>query len=271
MKLSPIKLYLIFFLGCIVSEVFAQGAAGVLATVNGVKITSAQLDQFVTLANLQGRPDTPELRQAFLRDLIVREAIAQDVKKTGLLSRGSNALKIKIAEQDAIMGLWFSQYFAEHPISESEVRAEYEKQIAISRDPKNVTEYQISQIVVATESEGNEIIAKVNSGASFETLAREKSLDKTSGQNGGLVGWVLPTQLAPPMNEFVTTLTKGKVTLHPVQVGSVWFVIKVDDLKPFVLPSFDQAKVSISQAMLQKERREAIQSLMQGVKVVQGK
>lgn len=233
--------------------VVAQGSNTVLATVNGVKITSAQLEQYVSLATAQGAPDTKELRENFLNDLVVREAIAQDVKKTGLLSKGSNALKLKIAEQDAIMGLWFAQYFAEHPISEAQVRAEYDKQLAISKDPRNSKEYQISQIVLSNDAEAQRVISELKEGASFDKLAKDKSIDKVTAQNGGSVGWVLPSQLSSPMNDLVTELGKGDVISKPVQVGSAWYVVKVNEIKPFVMPSFDQAKVNISQALLQRE------------------
>jgi peptidyl-prolyl cis-trans isomerase C len=270
MKMLPLKYFLYLSLYCLASVAVAQGSNSVLATVNGVKITLGQLDQYVLLATAQGAQDTKGLRENFLNDLVVREAIVQDVKKTGLLSKGSNALKLKIAEQDAIMGLWFAQYFAEHPISEAEVRSEYEKQAAISKDPRNSKEYQISQIVLPNESEAQQVISELKRGVSFDKLAKDKSIDKATSQNGGSVGWILPSQLSSPMNDLVVGLGKGDVISKPVQIGSAWYVVKVNDQKPFVLPSFDQAKVTISQALLQKERRDAIQSLMKSVKIASG-
>lgn len=262
--------FAILFL-CITGVVPAQGSGNVLVVVNGVKITSNQLDQFVALATTQGAQDTPELRQNFLNDLIVREAITQDAKKTGLLTKGNNALKLKIAEQDSVMGLWFTQYLSQHPISEVDVRKEYDKQLALSKDPKNINEYQISQIVVAAEVGAQQILAQLKSGTKFAQLAKEKSLDNGSAKNGGLLGWALPSQLPAPMNELVFTLSKGDISPRPFQIGSAWYVVKVDDVRPFVMPGFDQVKASITQAMMQRERRDAIEALMKGVKVTQGK
>ena len=270
MKTPSIKYFIYLSLACLANVALAQDSNSVLVTVNGVKITSSQLNQFVALATAQGAQDTKELRENFLNDLVVREAIAQDVRKTGLLSKGNNALKLKIAEQDAIMGLWFAQYLAEHPITEAEVRAEYEKQVAASKDPRNAKEYQISQIVLSNEAEAQQVISELKRGASFDKLAKDKSIDKATAQNGGSVGWILPSQLSSPMNDFVVGLGKGDVISKPVQVGSAWYVVKANDIKPFVMPSFDKAKVNISQALLQKERRNAIQSLMKSVKVTPG-
>lgn len=242
-----------------------------LVTFNGVKITSAQLDQWVSVAVSEGAKDTPELRQGILNDLVLREAISQEVKKTGLLSRGNNAFKVKLAEQNAVVDIWFAQYFAEHPVTNEEVRAVYDKQVELSKDPKNAKEYLVAQIVVPSEADGVALINQLNSGASFEALAKSQSLDKNSGQQGGVIGWVLPTQLTPPVNDIAPNLAKGKVTQSPVKTANGWHVIKVDDVRPFVMPSFDQARNALTQSLVQQRRQEAVNSLTQGFKINQAK
>jgi peptidyl-prolyl cis-trans isomerase C len=132
-----------------------------LLTVNGAKITSAQVDQWVSVSVAEGAKDTPELRQSILNDLVLREAVAQDAKKTGLLTKGNNAFKIKMAEQNAMMDIWFSQYFADHPVTNDDVRAVYDKQVELSKDPKNSKEYLVSQIVVANEAKGLSLLSKL--------------------------------------------------------------------------------------------------------------
>ena len=241
-----------------------------LLTVNGAKITSAQVDQWVSVSVAEGAKDTPELRQSILNDLVLREAVAQDAKKNGLLTKGNNAFKIKMAEQNAMMDIWFSQYFADHPVTNDDVRAVYDKQVELSKDPKNSKEYLVSQIVVANESEGAELIKQINNGASFADLAKAKSLDQNSGQQGGIVGWALPTQLTPPISDLVPNLTKGKITQTPVKTANGWHIIKVDDVRPFVMPTFDQAKNTIAQSLIQQKRQEAVNALMQTTKITKG-
>ncbi|MBU3564163.1 peptidylprolyl isomerase [Polynucleobacter sp. Tro8-14-1] len=241
-----------------------------LLTVNGAKITNAQVDQWVSVSVSDGAKDTPELRQSIVNDLVLREAVAQDAKKTGLLTKGNNAFKIKMAEQNAMMDIWFAQYFASHPVTNDDVRAVYDKQVELSKDPKNSKEYLVSQIVVANEAEGVELIKQINNGASFADLAKVKSLDQSSGQQGGIVGWALPTQLTTPINDLVPNLTKGKVTQTPVKTSNGWHVIKVDDVRQFVMPTFDQARNTIAQGLIQQKRQEAVNALMQSTKIFKG-
>lgn len=246
-------------------------SAKTLVAVNGSKITATQLDQWVSVAVSEGAKDTPELRQGILNDLILREVISQEFKKSGLLTKGNNAFKVKLAEQNAVMDLWFTQYFAEHPITNDEVRAVYEKQVELSKDPKNAKEYLVSQIVVPSEADGVALINQINGGASFEELAKTRSLDKNSGAQGGVIGWVLPTQLTPPVNDIVPNLAKGKVTQFPIKTANGWHIIKVDDIKAFAIPRFDQSKNAIAQSLAQQRRQEAINSLMKSFKINQEK
>lgn len=266
------KLYsylVVSFLTLAMSAAHAQQSQTLL-TVNGAKITAAQVDQWVAVSVSEGAKDTPELRQSILNDLVLREAVAQDAKKTGLLNKPNNAFKIKMAEQNAMMDIWFAQYFAAHPVTNEDVRAVYDKQVELSKDPKNSTEYLVAQIVVANEADGVEIIRQINNGASFADLAKAKSLDQTSGQQGGIVGWALPSQLTPPINDLVPNLTKGKVTQVPVKTSNGWHVIKVDDTRPFVLPTFDQARNAIAQSLIQQKRQEAVNVLMKSTKISKG-
>lgn len=125
----------------------------VLMTVNGSKIYTSQVNELVSMAVANGAKDTPELRQNLLNDLVIREVITQDIKKTGLLNKDDNALKLKLAQQNTMLELWFAQYFKARPVTEADVKAEYDRQLAISKEPKNSKQYEVAQIMVTNEAE----------------------------------------------------------------------------------------------------------------------
>lgn len=242
----------------------------VLTIVNGSKIHASQVNEIVSMAVANGATDSPQLRQNILSDLVVREAIAQDIKKTGLLSRDNNALKLKLAQQNTMLELWLADYFKSRPLTESDIRAEYDRQTSISKEPQNAKQYQVAQIMVATEIEAADIIKQISGGAKFEMIAKDKSLEKISAAQGGSVGWVLPSQLAPPINELIVHLGKGKINQTPVRTVNGWHVIKVDDMRPFAMPAFDQVRNMLAQELVQQRRQEAINSLLKDMKVVGG-
>jgi peptidyl-prolyl cis-trans isomerase C len=239
-------------------------------TINGSKIYTSQVNEMVSIAVASGAKDSPELRQNILNDLVVREVITQDIKKTGLLNKDNNALKLKLAQQNTMLDLWFAEYFKTHPITEADIKAEYDRQLALSKEPKNSKQYEVAQIMVATEAEAQDIIKQIKSGSKFETLAKEKSLEKVSGAQGGVVGWVFPDQLTPPINDVIVNLGKGNITQSPIKTNNGWHVIKVDNIRAFEMPSFDQSKNTIAQELVQKRRQDAISALLKDAKVTQG-
>ena len=270
MNLKPLSKALIALtLFSAVITAYAQSGP-VLTTINGSKIFTSQLNEMVALAVANGAKDSPELRQNLLNDLVVREVITQDIKKTGLLSKDNNALKLKLAQQNNLLDLWFTEYFKKNPVTESDVRAEYDRQAALSKESQNSKQYEVSQIQVATEAEATEIIQQINKGAKFETLAKDKSLEKISGAQGGLVGWVLPAELAPPIDTLIVNLGKGQVAQGPIRTNNGWHVIRLDDVRPFVMAPFDQVRNTLAQELVQQRRQQAVGALLKDAKVVKG-
>jgi peptidyl-prolyl cis-trans isomerase C len=253
------------------SVVFAQSGSGaVLASVNGSKIYASQVNEIVSMAVTDGAKDTPELRQNILNEIVIREAVSQDVKKTGLLDKDSNTLKLRLARSNMVFEIWFSQYLKTNPITEADIKAEYDRRLAMSKEPKNTKQYEVAQITVATEAEAEELIKQINAGAKFESLAKEKSLDKASGAQGGVVGWVFSYQLTPPINDLILMLAKGKVIPNPVKANNAWNIVKLNDVRPFVLPDFDQLKNNIAQELIQQRRNAAINGLLKESKIAKG-
>jgi peptidyl-prolyl cis-trans isomerase C len=124
--------------------------------------------------------------------------------------------------------------------------------------------------MVATEAEAAGIIQQINSGAKFETLAKDKSLEKISGAQGGGVGWVLPAQLAPPIDVLIVNLGKGQVAQSPIRTNNGWHVIKLDDVRPMVISPFDQVRNNLAQELAQQRRQQAVKALLKDAKVAKG-
>jgi len=246
---------------CCTALSYAQ--SGAVVSVNGTKIFQKEIDVFVNSAEKRGAKDTPELRQAITNDLILREAIMQDIKKTGLDKKGDNPDRIKIAQQQILQELWFEDYLKAHPITESDIQADYDRQVNLTKEGRNSNEYKFSQIVVASESEANEMIKQVLGGASFEKTAKEKSLEKTSGAQGGAVpNWVLPDMVVKSLGDALVNLSKGKVSAAAIQTNIGWHVIKVDDIRKFKMPTYEESKNNIYQGLLSKKKQEAVDSLV---------
>ncbi len=269
------SLFLMALLAVSATSVYAQKQKGpdaqILATVNGTKIMVKELEQALKGAEARGVKDSPEVRNAIASELIVGEAILQDVKKSGIEKKGDNPERIKLAQQQILKELWFQEYLKEHPVTEAEIKAEYDRQVALTKDGRNSNEYKLSQILVADETEANSIASQVNAGGDFAKLAKEKSLEKVSAAQGGsIANWFLPDQLVPPLGDTVVALTKGKSTAKPIKTASGWHIIRLDDIRKVKIPPFEEAKNTVGQQILSRRQQEAVAELMKKVTVKQG-
>ena len=258
-----IKISIIFAVILMFSSSLSYAQSGAIVSVNGTKIFQKDIEVYVKSAETRGVKDSPELRQAITNELILREAIMQDIKKSGLEKKGDNAERLKLAQQQMLQELWFEDYLKANPITDSDIRADYERQANLTKEGRNSNEYKFSQIVVVSESEANAIIKQVNDGSSFEKIAKEKSLEKTSGAQGGAVpNWVLPVGVPKSLGDTFLNLSKGKVSAVAIQTNLGWHVIRLDDIRKFKMPPLEEVKNNIYQGLLGIKKQEAVQSLI---------
>ncbi len=82
-----------------------------------------------------------------------------------------------------------------------------------------------SHILVKTEDEVNELIAKLNAGADFAELAQECSLCP-SGRQGGDLGFFGKGMMVKPFEDAAFSLEVGEVS-DPVETQFGWHLIKL--------------------------------------------
>lgn len=270
MHASLKKKYAVLMVGLAMSSLaFAQGPkkvpAGAAATVNGVAISDKALEKIIKSIATQGQADTPELRKTILDELIARELFVQESTKLGLDKTPEAQEQLAQIRQNFLMDLLVNNYLKSHPITEADMRAEYDRQIALIGDSQ---EYNLKQIVVTTEADAKAIIASLKKGENFESLAKDKSIDPSKSQGGNL-GWVLSKQIIPAISNVIANMSKGSVSSSPIQTAAGWHVVKVEDVRPFKAPSFDESKQRLQQGLLQNKRLELLKSLKDSAKIVQ--
>ena len=84
-----------------------------------------------------------------------------------------------------------------------------------------------SHILVKTEEEARSIKAELDSGKSFEAIAKEKSMCP-SKKNGGSLGWFTHGQMVREFEKAAFAMKKGQIS-QPVKTQFGWHIIKVTD------------------------------------------
>jgi len=94
--------------------------------------------------------------------------------------------------------------------------------------PASVESVHLRQIELSDEAAADDVVKQLQAGADFAALAAEKSLDTTSKDKGGDLGWIPRGYLDKSLEDTVFALEPGKVQSVPTQSGaaSVFLVVE---------------------------------------------
>jgi len=253
--------------GLLALAAIAQDKANV-AVVNGVPIPQSRMDFIVKSQAQQGQKDSPELRQQIKEVLVTRELIAQDATKKGLDKNADVQMQLEMAKQEFLIRAYFDDLLKTAQPSDAQLRAEYDK-LKASQEGAKRTEYRARHILVKTEPEAKAIIASLNKtgGKNFAALAKQKSIDKGSKEQGGLLDWSDGSQYVPEFTAAMSKLDKGQYTKEPLKTRFGYHIILLEDTRPVEFPPFDQVKDRVAQAMLKSVRDKKIDELRAAAKI----
>lgn len=259
MMLKPASLLAVTAL--VAAPVFAQN----VATVNGKGIPASKVEQIVKqeVAQSQGRlTDSPQLREQIKKALIAREVMVQEADKQGFGSKADVKAALENARQSIIINAMIADWVKKNPVSDAMVKAEYDKAKAQMGDK----EYHARHILVPTEQEAKDLIAKIKAGSKFEDLAKANSKDG-SAANGGDLDWASPANYVPEFSNAMVALKKGEVTAAPVKSQFGYHIIKLEDTRAAKFPTLEEAKPQITQGIQQRRLQEYRDSLVKKAKI----
>lgn len=237
------------------------------ASVNGVIITNDMVEQGIKAAISQGQKDSPELRKVVIEKYIEVLLLSQQAEKDGLANSERANTQLAMIRQNYLADLELNTYMSKNPITDADVQAEYNKEIASLGPQGMIFEFKVSDIAVASESDAQAALARIKKGEPFDKVAKSVSLAPNKVQ-GGAVGWVQAAQVGPQIASVLTTLSKGQVSPAPIQMQQGWYLIKLEDKKSTKPPSFEQAKQAIRAGMTQRKQYEFLSQLAKDAKIV---
>lgn len=236
------------------------------AVVNGKAIPSSRVDEFVKILAQQGRPDTPETRKMIRDELITRELFVQEADKRGLEKTPEVKQQLEQIRQDVLIRALIANELKQSPVTDAEVKAEYEKLVKDSAQ-SGAQEYKARHILVESEDEAKQIVERLKKGEGFESLAK-LSKDPGSGANGGDLGWNTPDTFVKEFSEAMTKLKKGEYTVIPVKTQFGYHIIQLDDVRAAEPPPFDQVKPQLKQ-QLERQKIQALQEKLRASAKIQ--
>lgn len=255
---SP-RLILAMAIGLIATATFAD-----TAKVNGVAIPDSRMDAIVKEVVSQGAKDSPELRSQIREQLIANEVVYQAAIAQGLDKKPEVQQTIDMAKYQIVSSAFVEDYLKNNPVSDADIKKKYDEVIQASFSGK---EYKVRHILVKTENEAKTILADLKKGKKFDDLAKQKSIDKISGAQGGDLGWAAPGNFVPEFDAALTKLAKGQITDTPVKTENGFHIIKVEDTRDRQKPQLDEIKPNLQRLLQQGQIQKLVEGLRAKAKV----
>jgi len=231
-----------------------------VATVNGTKIDSAEIDQ-VLMQGTQGRFNTlpvekqNELRQKVIDGMITQELVFADAKKSGIMDSPEYKMELdavleRIKKQLAAK-VWEKKQFDKVTLSEKKIKEYYKN------NPQEFTEKEqvhARHILVKTEEEAKKIIDELKglSGEKLKNKFIELAKSKSTGPSaskGGDLGLFSQGQMVPEFNKAVFSMKVGTITPQAVKTQFGYHIIYLEDKKDGKVLSYDEVKSFIEQRL----------------------
>ncbi len=241
----------------------ASAADQVLAKVNGEAITSkdlAQLEKALPPEVLKRAKAAGGEKGTLINQLVDLKVLTNAAKKSAISKKDEVKKAIeRAAEQVIVQAFVFEQLKSKvNDKAAEKAYAEFSKRF--KTETKNKSETKFRHILVKTEAEAKAAIKKLDGGADFIKLARDLSIDKQSGQDGGDLGYILEGTVKE-FDEALKAISVGKTSKKPTKTQFGFHVFKVDDRRKPRAPAFKDVKQQLTAQVQQKAFVEMVKRL----------
>ena len=224
-----------------------------VALVNGKPVPKARVEAFIkqlqAQAAAQNQQLPPDIEERVKNKVVMDEIFTQEAEKRGLAGSADYKQQMEMARQAVLMHALRGDFQAKNPVTDAEVQAEYDK----FKNQNGGTEYRASHILVETEAEAKDLIAKIKAGADFGELAKKNSKDPGSGAKGGDLDFASPGSYVPEFSQAMVKLKKGEMTQEPVKSQFGWHIIKLDDTREAKFPPLAEVAPQLKQRLVQQK------------------
>src|SRR4030042_3496216 len=209
-----------------------------------------------------------KVRKRWVDYFVETTVFSREARKVGLEKDTEVANEIK-RRTDEILANAFRKKFIEGKIqvSDKEIEDYYQSHPDEFSSPLPVN-VKLKTILVKTKEEAENILKELKEGASFGTLAKEKSIDPSASQ-GGDIGWIGKGERDPEVEKVAFSLEKDGVS-GAIKTANGYQIIKVIDKRGGGVRPFDEVKTRIKMHLRAQKFQEEKQRYYEkaGVKII---
>jgi len=235
----------------------------VVATIDGKPITRQDVLDSASDLPPQYMAQIDKLFPQLLNRLIGIQLVQAKGREQGLADDPEVKRFVKQAEEEAISRIYI-QKVIDQKVNDEAIQKIYDEDL--KEHPPQI-EIRASHILVKTEDEAKAIIKEIDGGADFAALAKEKSIDTGSGQNGGDLNWFTKDTMVKEFSDAAFAMQRGDVSKVPVKSQFGWHIIKITDSRMQTPVPLEQKKEDIRKALSQEAVHQEVQGLIGAAKI----
>ncbi len=224
----------------------------VVARVDGEEIRQSDVMEMARALPPQYQTQLAQIYPLLVQRLVDFKLAGKAGRAPGLADDDEVRARVAKAEEQAIREVYLEQEVLAR-ITDDGLQAKY-KDFVANNAPE--TEHHARHILVTSEEAAREVIAKLDEGADFADLAKERSTGP-SGAQGGDLGYFTADQMVPEFTAAAVKLEPGQHSKDPVQTQFGWHVIKVEDRRAAEPPGFEE----VEQRLREEMTREAVEAV----------
>ena len=212
----------------------------------------------------EGEPLDPasDLFRRTLDEVIDQKLLAREAERLRL-DKDAAAQHRLAAARDRTLGDILVESVVDRAVNENAIRSLYQEQQKLSARSQ---ELRARQIVVPTQADAEAVKKLLGAGASFETLALQRSTDQATRFNGGDLGYFTLDAMPEAYQAPLKTAEKGQL-IGPFQTNVGWALVRIEDRRPQQPISLQEARPQIVRFLTYDEIRSLLARLRQGSKV----
>jgi peptidyl-prolyl cis-trans isomerase C len=248
----------VLVLAAIITAAAATAAMQVLAEVGGDRISREEF--LAAIASLRREGDlgltlktlTREGHREILDDLIEKRLYAAAARAEGVHKQPEVQKAIEQAVNEILAHRYLDARITNATVSEAELRSYYEQNRTQLVTPARV---KARHIVVKTRAEAERVRKQITSGADFAKVAAEVSLEPSTREKGGELGWVPRGVMTRPFEEAIFALKVGQIS-EPIETPYGFHVVTIEEIQQPALPAFELVRDDIRARILQQRREQ---------------
>jgi peptidyl-prolyl cis-trans isomerase C len=231
-----------------------------VAKVSGETIWASDVKREAVAQGLIGEGEpldtTSDLFRRVLDEVVDQKLLAREAKRRGL-DNSPTAQRRLAAAKERILGDMLVEKVVDDNIDEDKVQALYNEQLRLAKQSEEI---RARLILVKTQAEAQAIANLLQTGAAFEALAMERSIDQTTRFNGGDLGY-FTTDVMPESYAVALKTAKAGDTVGPFQTDGGWAILRVEDRREEQPLSLEQARPQILRFLTYDQVRQLLSKL----------